>query len=43
MGQDLVGLQHLEQVRRDSVQGTVQDQTAAADSGNEGPPQESPP
>ncbi|WP_326844558.1 hypothetical protein OHB33_41155 (plasmid) [Streptomyces sp. NBC_01558] len=35
----LVGLQHLERVRRDSVQGPA----AAADSGNEGPPQESPP
>lgn len=39
----LVALQHLERVRRDSAQGTVQDQTAAADSGNEGPPRESPP
>ncbi|MFI5998524.1 hypothetical protein ACIBAC_42650 [Streptomyces sp. NPDC051362] len=27
----------------DPIQSTVQDQTAAADSGNEGPPQESPP
>ncbi|MCX4581264.1 hypothetical protein OHB41_50875 [Streptomyces sp. NBC_01571] len=39
----LVGLQHLERVRHNSVQGTVQGQAAAADSGNEGPPQESPP
>ncbi|MFE9813149.1 hypothetical protein [Streptomyces sp. NPDC005548] len=39
----LVGQQHLERVRRDSVQGTVRGQAAAADSGNEGPPQESPP
>ncbi|NEB32842.1 hypothetical protein G3I62_27760 [Streptomyces sp. SID14446] len=39
----LVGLQHLERVRRDSVQGTVQGPAAAADSGNESPPQESPP
>ncbi|MFG2437960.1 hypothetical protein [Streptomyces sp. NPDC048508] len=39
----LVALQHLKRVRRDSVPGTVRDQTAAADSGNEGPPQESPP
>ncbi|MGW6485675.1 hypothetical protein [Streptomyces sp. NPDC055056] len=39
----LVALQHLERVRRDSVQATVQGQAAAADSGNEGPPQESPP
>ncbi|OQQ13119.1 hypothetical protein B0675_39505 [Streptomyces sp. M41(2017)] len=40
----LVALQHLERVRRDSVQSTGQSQAAAAaDSGNEGPPQESPP
>ncbi|MFD7678459.1 hypothetical protein [Streptomyces sp. NPDC060187] len=39
----LVALQHLERVRRDSIQATVQGQTAAADSGNESPPQESPP
>ncbi|MEW1567414.1 hypothetical protein AB0454_31115 [Streptomyces sp. NPDC093509] len=38
-----VALQHLERVRRDSVQSTVQGRAATADSGNAGPPQESPP